>query len=384
MKVAVVGRYFPTASDPWAGHSAYQTLRILAERCDLRVFCPVATYPRLLKPASRSGPAPNLNWSPLDVRASYIPYPVLPLISRPINGFMMANKLLPHVRRFQPDIVLNYVVYPDGYAAVGIGQALRVPVVLTAIGSDLNRMSDPLCAMLTRSALRRADFVTTVSNDLAKTATKLGANPGKLQAILNGSDTSVFHPQDRTAARQKLSLDPAAEIVVYVGRLDVDKGLIELIESIATLRARRPTLHCYIVGNGPDGPQLLEAITRLNASDAITLVPPTSDVALWMAASDLVALPSYREGCPNVIIEALAAGRPIVATNVGGIPELMDDTCGRMVPPKDVSALTQALDEVLSQTWSAEAISSRHSRSWANVADDLYEVLDGTLKNAVR
>ena len=77
---------------------------------------------------------------------------------------------------------------------------------------------------------------------------------------------------------------------------------------------------------------------------------PTTQVATWMAAADLVALPSYNEGCPNVVIEALSAGRPVVATHVGGVPELMDDTCGRLVAPMDTPALVQALDEVLTAT----------------------------------
>jgi teichuronic acid biosynthesis glycosyltransferase TuaC len=113
----------------------------------------------------------------------------------------------------------------------------------------------------------------------------------------------------------------------------------------------------------------------------VTLVPscPTAGVARWMSASDLVTLPSYKEGCPNVVIEALAAGRPVVATDVGGIPELMDETCGRLVPAKDAAALQQALDETLAQDWDPQTISSRHSRSWADVASDLYEVLSTAL-----
>ena len=105
-----------------------------------------------------------------------------------------------------------------------------------------------------------------------------------------------------------------------------------------------------------------------------------------MSASDLVTLPSYREGCPNVVIEALAAGRPVVATNVGGIPELMDSTCGRLVPPQNVPALTQALDETLSETLAgklpAATISSRHSRSWADVAHDLHQILIDTINDS--
>jgi glycosyltransferase involved in cell wall biosynthesis len=142
-----------------------------------------------------------------------------------------------------------------------------------------------------------------------------------------------------------------------------------------------PKLHTYLIGEGPDRPVVLEAIARNQCADLITLVPscPTDQVARWMAASDLVTLPSYKEGCPNVVIEALCAGRPVVATNVGGIPELMDSASGRLVPAKDVTALTQGLDEVLSQTWNAIAIADKHKRSWSDVADDLYAVLQKTL-----
>jgi glycosyltransferase involved in cell wall biosynthesis len=101
-----------------------------------------------------------------------------------------------------------------------------------------------------------------------------------------------------------------------------------------------------------------------------------------MAASDLVTLPSYREGCPNVIVEALAAGRPVVATNVGGIPELMDERSGRLVAPKDSIALATALDEVLSQSWDASEIAGRHSRNWSDVSADVENILVATLERA--
>ena len=377
MKVAVVTSYFPTSNNPWEGRSAYETLRILSSCCDVRVFCPVATDPRLLRPASRSGPQPDLSWTPQAVDATYVSYPVIPLLSRPLNGVAMAYRLLPHIRLFQPDILLNYLVYPDGYAAVRLGKILHIPVVLTAIGSDLNRMSDPLCRLLTQSALRRADVTTTVSGDLAKTAVSLGAPPEKVRTIRNGCDLAIFHPQSRSLARSALSLDLSSEIVLYVGRLDRRKGLIELVESIAALRHRRPALRCYIIGKGPDEALLRERTSRLAASDRITLIPPctSAHIAIWMSAANLIALPSYKEGCPNVIIEALASGRPVVATNVGGIPELADCSCGCLVPPRDVASLTEALHLVLDKEWDAELIGSKHNRSWLAVAHDLASLL---------
>ena len=377
LRVAVVTQYFPTSAQPWAGHSAYQTLRPLSLLCDLHVFYPEARYPAWLTPAGARRPALDRSWSPPDVPVTYIPYPVLPVVSRPLNGWIMSARLLPAVRAFAPDLILNYVVYPDGFAALRIARILKVPVVLTAIGSDLNRMSDRLVAVLTRHTLRRADRTTTVSDDLRKTAIRLGAPAARAQAILNGCDTSVFHPHNRDEARQALSLDPSEQIIVYVGRLDIRKGLVELVEAMAQLGQTHPAAHCYMIGDGPDRPLLAAAITRHNLTPQLTLIPacPTQAVAQWMAAANLVTLPSYREGCPNVVLEALAAGRPVVATNVGGIPELMDETCGRLIPDHDAPALAHALGAVLAQSWNAEAISSRHSRSWADVANDLHRLL---------
>ncbi|MCU1222791.1 MAG: glycosyl transferase, group 1 family protein [Edaphobacter sp.] len=383
MRVAVITRYFPTSQEPWAGHSAYQTLRFLTKHCELKVFYPESQYPKFLTPRSRAGRSLDFNHRISDVAVQYIPYPALPAVSRPLNGWAAARSILSDVRRFRPDIILNYIVYPDGFAALRVGKALGVPVVVIAIGSDLNRIPDPFCGALTRQVLRRTDFLITVSGDLRRTALKMGADVTRSKAVLNGCDTSIFYPRDTREARRLLRIDEDGEAIVYVGRLDVAKGLRELIEAMARLRVERPRAHCYIVGDGHDKSILVEAIARQGVGEAVTLVPscPTDQVALWMAAADLVTLPSYREGCPNVVIEALASGRPVVASDVGGIPELMDDSSGRLVPANDASALTIALGEVLSQQWDPAEISGRHSRSWSDVSYDVQKILEQVLSS---
>jgi glycosyltransferase involved in cell wall biosynthesis len=376
LKIAVVTRYFPSSAEPWQGRSAYQTLRVLARETDLRVFYPNASYPRLFKPRSRSYDRLDPSYSPADVRASYSDYPALPVLSRPFNGWMAARALLPHVRRFAPDLIFGCFLYPDSYAALKIGQALAVPVVAMSIGSDINRIGDPISAMHTRAVLREADFLVTVSGDLRNKAIAMGAAPEKTRAIVNGCDLAVFHPGDRFHARLKLSIDAAAEAVVYIGRMDVKKGLRELVEAAAALHPARPNLHVYMVGEGPDRPLIESTIQANNAAGYIHALTGCAfdEVAVWMAAADLVTLPSYMEGCPNVILEALASGRPVVATNVGGIPEILSEECGRLVPPRDAGALAQALASVLDRNWEAQAISARGGRSWETVAAELLEV----------
>src|ERR1019366_5416697 len=103
-----------------------------------------------LKPWSRSYNDLDPSYSPPDVKVSYYDYPALPLISRPFNGWMAARVLMPHVRRFAPDIIFSYFLYPEGYAALQIGKVLSAPVVARSMGSDINRIADPVSAMHTR------------------------------------------------------------------------------------------------------------------------------------------------------------------------------------------------------------------------------------------
>lgn len=378
LKIAVVTRYFPSSAEPWQGRSAYQTLRVLAREADVRVFYPNAKYPSLLKPRSRSYDKLDASYSPPDVKTSYYDYPTLPLVSRPINGWMAARTLLPAVRSFAPDLLFSCFLYPDGYAALKIGKALHVPVVVMSIGSDINRIGDPISGLHTRRVLHETDYLVTVSSDLRLKAVAMGAHPETTRTLINGCDLSVFHVRDRLEARKKLRIDQAAEVVVYIGRMDVKKGLRELVEAAKSLRPERSNLHVYLVGEGPDKPLIESAIQAHNATSYIHAMPSCSfdDVAVWMAAADLVTLPSYMEGCPNVILEALASGRPVVATNVGGIPEIMSEECGCLVPPRDPAALAQALASVLDTSWDASAISARGSRSWNAVAAELLEIFE--------
>ena len=380
LRIAVISRYFPSSGEPWQGRSAYQTIRALNSQADVHVFYPNSAYPTFLRPRTRLFRALDPNYSPAGVSVSYHDYPALPLLSRPFNGAMAARALLPHVRAFRPDLIFSIFLYPDSYAALQIAKKLRVPLVAMGIGSDIHSIGDRLSAMYTRKVLEQADFLVTVSEDLRQKALAMGAKPERSRSVVNGCDLSIFHVRDRAEARRQLNLDPDAEIVLYIGRMDLRKGLRELVEASAKLHATRPNLQVYMVGEGPDRPQITQAIDSAGAAAYIHALPPCQpdDVAVWMAASDLVTLPSYMEGCPNVVLEALACGRPVVATRVGGIPEIMSDACGRLIPPRDAKALEQALNAALSTEWDAASISAHWSRSWNSVAQELLSIFEST------
>jgi teichuronic acid biosynthesis glycosyltransferase TuaC len=378
LRVAVVTQYFPSSAEPWQGRSAYQTLRLVARETELHVFYPNAAYPSVLKPRTRIYKNLDQSFSPPDVHTSYFDYPALPLISRPLNGWLSARTLLPAIRRYAPDLIFSIYLYPAGYAALRIGKALSVPVVSMSIGSDINNIGDGISARYTRTVLRESNFLVTVSDDLRRKAISMGTPTEKARTIVNGCDLSVFHVRDRDAARRKLGIDPDVQAVVYIGRIDVKKGLRELVEAAASLHADHPDLHVYMVGEGPDRPVIEQAIQECNGGAFIHLMGACAfdDVAVWMAASDLVTLPSYMEGCPNVVLEALACGRPVVVTRVGGIPEIMNNDCGRLIEPRDSSELARALASVLKASWDAAAISAHWSRSWSTVARELLQVFE--------
>lgn len=378
LRIAVVSRYFPSSGEPWQGRSAYQTLRALKSQADVHVFYPNSAYPSFLRPRTRLYNSLDKSYSPPDVSVSYHDYPAVPLLSRPFNGALAAGALLPHVRAFRPDLIFSVFLYPDAYAALKIAKKLDVPLVAMGIGSDIHSIGDRISAKYTRKVLREADFLVTVSDDLRQKALTMGASPERSRAVVNGCDLSVFHVRDRAEARRQLNLDPKARTVVYIGRMDLRKGLRELVEASARLHSKHPDLQVYMVGEGPDRPQIVQAIEAAGASGYVHAMPPCrpDDVAVWMTAADLVTLPSYMEGCPNVVLEALACGRPVVATRVGGIPEIMSDACGRLIPPRDVNALAEGLDAVLSTTWDANDISAHWSRSWSTVAGELMGIFD--------
>lgn len=382
-RIAVVTRYFPSSAEPWQGRAAYQTLRILAESADVQVFYPGASYPSFLRPRSRTYDHIDHSYATPGVRVSYHNFPALPLVSRPLNGWMAARAVLPHVRSFAPDLVLSFFLYPDGYAALQVGKALSVPVVAIGIGSDLNNIGDPISARFTRTVLSEADFLITKSEDLRQKAMLMGAPGERTRVVLNGCDLSRFHVGEKADARRTLSIDPSTQLVVYIGRMDVKKGLRELVEAAASLHPLRPGLQLYLVGEGPDRAVIEAAVQSRDAGSYIHVLPACApdDVVVWMTAADLVTLPSYMEGCPNVVLEALACGRPVVASNVGGIPEIMSDDCGRLVPPRDPAALADAIGSVLDQSWDPATIAAHRSRSWSTVAAELMKVFELVLSN---
>ena len=375
-KITVFTPFFPNSEQPYRGSSTYQLVRRLSTFADVNVVCPLPRYPRWLQPRSFDHRRANLDYRLPDVNVQYVEFPAVPFVTRAMNGTVCAHYLLKHIYSLAPNLILNYWLYPQGYAAVQIGRKLGIPVIVGSIGTDLNGIADPVTRFFTRLTLQRANAVVTKSQHLRHEAIRLGSDSAKVHTVMNGCDTTIFRIADRLQARTDLNVDPAAHLIVYVGRFEVTKGLLELVEALATLRMRNRSVQLALVGDGPSQALISERANTLGVAKHIRFVPPQTSrgVSHWLAAANLLALPSYAEGCPNVVLEAINCGRPIVATNVGGIPEIVDERCSVLVPPRDVAALVTALEMALDRDWDEQMIANIFRRSWEDMAQETYNI----------
>ena len=370
MRILVVTSQFPVAGEPTRGRPILQTVRELARLADVRVLSPVARYPRWAQPRSYLFRDPGAGIDVPGVDVEYVTYPALPALSRPFNGWLCAGAIGPAARRFAADVVLSYWLYPDAFGARRVARRLGTAFVAGARGSDI-RVRDAVSRLLTKPVVRDADRLLVVSADLGRLAVAdYGADAARVRVIANGCDAAVFHRRERAPARAALGVDASAELVLYVGRLVAEKGLRELAAAMRTLRRDRPRAELVLVGDGPLRGELEALAADPVAGLRLAGAQAASEVAVWMAASDLVVLPSWSEGHPNVLVEALACGRPVLSCPVGGVPEVVDADCGVLVPPRDEAALVAGLRDALDRDWDEAALSQRFSRGWDDVARD--------------
>ncbi len=382
-RIALVTPILPVPHDPTRGRYIHETARALSKLADVRVFFAQADYPRLpgLKPRSflEGVVGPDYTLPGIDLEA--LTYPALPGLSRISNGWVCGRVLKPRIRRFDADLVLGYWLYPEGAGALAAARALGLPCVLGARGSDIHVRSG-LNRWLTRRTVQGCDRLLTVSRAMREAAVRdYGADPARTHAVINGFDTAVFHPRDQVALRAELGLDPQAKLILYVGRFVEAKGMRELFTAFEALHREDPRRQLVLVGDGVMRGELEALIEARGLAQAVHLPGAfePEGVARWIGACDLLTLPSWSEGYPNVVVEAIACGRPVVATTVGGTGEIVDPDSGVLVPPRDAAALELGLRQALTRDWDSATMAARLRRSWDDVAADTLAICRETL-----
>ncbi len=233
--------------------------------------------------------------------------------------------------------------------------------------------------------MQHADRLTLVSNAQKEMVKKLGLDEANLTVIHNGVDFERFKIYDKKECRRIFDFSSDIKIILFIGQLIDVKGFEYLIQAISKLQKEEANFKVVAIGEGALR-QKLENLTRqLHLGEYIVFMgeKPYAEISYWFGASDVFCLPSIREGCPAVIMEALASGRPVVASRVGGIPELIKETNGILVEPRDVQGLCQALKTALNKKWEENKIrDSVTGYSWSNVAERYLGVFRETLFRA--
>jgi glycosyltransferase involved in cell wall biosynthesis len=263
------------------------------------------------------------------------------------------TKVLPELKRIladcAPDILQSHNIKSHFYIRM-LGLHRRYPWVVFNHGYTNIDWKDRLYTQFDRWSLRAAHRVVAVCGPFADRLKRRGVDP----AIIRIQHNSV-KPFDRPAEEQcrvvlrELNITNEAS-VLCVGRLSSEKGHMDLLEAIGLL-ARMPDLPPYrvvLVGDGPERHALEQAAQRLQIADRVVFAGHKTDMRPFYATASILALPSHTEGSPNVVLEAMAAALPVVATRVGGVPEIMiEDQTGFIVPPRNPQAMADGIRRML-------------------------------------
>jgi glycosyltransferase involved in cell wall biosynthesis len=377
LKILILTNLFPTPWDPQRSPFNRQQFERLGQRHDVEVLAAVPFHERFTRAYSHVE-IPGL-------RVGHFVFVYPPRFGRALHASCwLTCLLLQHGRRLRDehyDCVLASWAYPDAVAASRLAKRLGIPYAVKVHGSDLNEQAnDPQRKRQIRTALRGAGAVIAVSQALADKAISIGADASRVHTLYNGVDGQRFMPGSRSDARVRLQLSPTARLVLYVGNLKHTKGCIDLLEAFPALLAEHPDARLVYVGDGPCRDPLLQRCAALGLQQHVELRGAIAHAALgdWFRAADLLCLPSHNEGVPNVVLEAMACGIPIVATHVGGIPEVVPGYAGILVAPRETPALAAALREACGRDWDSKRI-ALHGGSFR--WDDNINRLDTILQN---
>ena len=304
-----------------------------------------------------------------------------------VNPFFLAGRLLPYLRRLRHNyefkVIDAHFGYPEGIAAALLGAALHCPFTVTLRGNETMHASSSSKRRLLGWALQRSDRIIAVSDNLRNFASSMVGDGTRLCTIPNGIDADVFFPRSRLEARERLGIPHDLAVILSVGYLIERKGHHRVIEALGKMRRARNNAELWIVGGpGREGNFVAEiqaAVKQNGLERAVHFVgsvkPPV--LAEYMSAADVLCLASTREGWPNVVHEAAGCGLPVVATDVGGVREMIPSTdYGLVIPAADQAALIAALGNALQTRWDRARIAARgQSRSWTRVAEETAAVL---------
>ena len=386
MRILTFTSLFPNVTDPNFGIFIFQRTSHLAQRegNTVEVVAPVPYAPNFLKRTARGSFAAIPPTEVIgNLQVHHLRYPLVPKVSMPLHGLLMYAGCKRYVERLHQqcrfDCIDAHYVFPDGLAAVLIGKSLGIPVVVSARGTDIHTF--PGFATIRpqiRWTLRHTAAVVAVSQSLAGTMRDIEPALKDIHIIGNGVDARRFFREDRTLARERLGLNPHDKVVLSVAALKPVKGPDLLVRAASLLKKNLAAYKVLFVGTGPELEPLQQLARQLDCADICRFVGsvPNEQLRTYFSAADVSCLPSRQEGWPNVVLESLACGTPVVATCVGAAPQILANSRLGIVVEPSPEAICAGLSQALQREWDAKLISAfAQSHTWENVAAKVESVL---------
>jgi len=349
MRILTFSTLYPNAARPGHGIFVETRLRHLlaSGQVESRVVAPVPWFPSR---NPRFGEYALHASAPREeqrhgIRVLHPRYLVLPKIGMTLAPYLLAQSVKLVIERvlaeYRFDLIDAHYFYPDGVAAVLLGRHLGKPVVITARGTDVNLIPRyRLPRAMIRWAARGAAGMITVAHALKDRLVALGAPAGRIEVLRNGVDLELFRPVDRESWRGRLGFRRTT--LLSVGNLVPLKGHDLAIRSLRLL----PDVDLVIVGNGPERVALGALAQELGVSVRVTFTTAMAqeDLRHYFGAADALVLASSREGWPNVLLESMACGTPVIASKVGGTPEVVTaPEAGLIMAERTPEALADAV-----------------------------------------
>jgi glycosyltransferase involved in cell wall biosynthesis len=273
--------------------------------------------------------------------------------------------------RKPPHKILASWAFPDAVAASKLVKQFNAKFYFKVHGSDINLHGNfQSRAKQIKSASLVTSGIIAVSNALKQKLSAMDIDKSKIKVIYNGIDHDLFFP--------KADEIRETEYCLFVGNLKREKGVFELLEGFSQFAAQKPHLHLFYVGSGSILQELKLMANQLGIVDKVSFLGGMDHHELpdLMRSAKCLVLPSYNEGVPNVVLEAMACGTPVIATNVGGIPEVLVKQCGVLIEPKKSTAVTKGLSMIYQKKWDKLEIAKQASQyTWEANKRQLLAVL---------
>lgn len=273
----------------------------------------------------------------------------VPLVEIPCRGIVdrTACALAAAVIRARRSTLIQSHGYKSHLYAWLLARTAGLPWLAFAHGWTAENRRMQLYHQIDRLLLPRAGIVAAVSPPLQRTIGRWRTRSGPTELVMNAVDPAEA-TAPATTPHLRETLPPHTVLLGCIGRLSREKGQAELLAAFRHACSAQPKAHLVLIGSGPDEERLRQIARDLIATRRVTLLPHQTDPRTLYAALDIVAIPSLSEGLPNVLLEAMSYGRPIVATTVGAIPEVVHDgVSALLVPPGNLTALGSAISRLV-------------------------------------